>query len=229
MAASPHGEPTAADVAWQTLDEHARAILLDVADAAILAGLAGRAPERTDLTAFPPVLREPSGVFVTLFVDGALNGCRGSVMPRDPLVVGVALSAWEAAFDDPRLPSLRRRDYAALTIEISVLSPLSPMDVGSCAELTAALRRGIDGLYIVGAGRAGVFLPSVWDELPEPDDFVRHLQRKAGLQPGWWPPDMRAYRFTAAKFGRRAGRTADRPAGRTSASVSRGSSLRGRQ
>lgn len=204
MAASPHGEPTAGGTSGPDLDDQSKATLLDVAEDAILAGLGGRAPAPPALTAVPPVLREPRGVFVTLLVRGRLNGCRGTVMARDPLVAGVAFSAWDAAFDDPRLPSLQRADYAHLTVEISVLSPLSPINVSSCSELTAALRPRVDGLYILGAGRAGVFLPSVWDELPEPDDFVRHLQLKAGLQPGWWPPDMEAYRFTAIKFGRRA-------------------------
>jgi AmmeMemoRadiSam system protein A len=142
---------------------------------------------------------------VTLLVHGALNGCTGSVQAREPLGVGTAHSAWAAAFDDPRLPPLQRRDYDHLVIEISVLSPLSRINVGSHEELVAALRPGVDGLHLTGAGRAGVFLPSVWQQLPDAAEFVRRLQAKAGLPPMLWPADMRASRFTATKFGGRAG------------------------
>jgi AMMECR1 domain-containing protein len=91
-------------------------------------------------------------------------------------------------------------------IEISVLSPLREVVVGSRPELVTALRPGTDGLYLTCAHGASAFLPSVWEQLPDADEFVRHLQVKAGLPPGWWPPDMKAYRFTATKFGCRAGR-----------------------
>jgi AmmeMemoRadiSam system protein A len=206
MAASPCAEPPVQDPPGLILDERARARLLDIADAAVVAGLAGRLPGAPDLASLPPALREPCGVFVTLLVDGQLNGCSGSVGACEPIAAGTARAAWSAAFDDPRLPSLRPGDYAKLVIEISVLSPLSRMCVGSYRELVAGLRPGIDGLYLRGDGRAGVFLPAVWEKLPDADDFVRHLQIKAGLPVGGWLPQLEAYRFTATEFGRPAGR-----------------------
>ena len=205
MAASPCIEPSTPDVG-PLLDEDARSVLLGVADATVVAGLDGSFPDPPDLARLPLLLREPSGVFVTLRVSGDLNGCVGSVVARGPLAVGVARYSWAAAFDDPRLPRLRWRDYDYLLIEISVLSPLRDVVVGSRAELVAALRAGTDGLYLTCAQGASAFLPSVWEQLPDADEFVRHLQFKAGLSPGWWPPDMKAYRFTATKFGCRAGR-----------------------
>ena len=205
MAASPCIEPSTPDVG-PLLDEDARSVLLGVADATVVAGLDGSLPDPPDLATLPPVLHEPSGVFVTLRVSGDLNGCVGSVVAREPLAMGVARYSWAAAFDDPRLPRLRWRDYDHLLIEISVLSPLRDLVVSSRAELVAALRPGTDGLYLTCAHGASAFLPSVWEQLPDADEFVRHLQLKAGLSPGWWPPDMKAYRFTATKFGCRADR-----------------------
>jgi AmmeMemoRadiSam system protein A len=199
MAASPSTEILA-------LDEQARALLLDIADAAVVAGLDGLDPPPPDLDSLPPVLREPSGVFVTLLVRGELNGCVGNVSAGRPLALGVARYARAAAFEDPRLPPLHWRDYDFTEIEVSVLSPLTPIEAGSRAELLAALRPGVDGLYLSSAGRASVFLPVVWEQLPDPDDFVRQLQHKAGLAPERWPSDMAARRFTAVLFGRAAGR-----------------------
>jgi AMMECR1 domain-containing protein len=64
----------------------------------------------------------------------------------------------------------------------------------------AALRPEHDGLVIAtGAGRA-TFLPAVWDQLPDPGDFVDRLWRKAGLEPGTWPIDIRTWRYTAEEL-----------------------------
>jgi AmmeMemoRadiSam system protein A len=205
MAASPFAEPPVAQAGGLVLDGHARSLLLDIADEAVVAGFDGKLPDRPDFRSLPPALREPSGVFVTLLVGGALNGCAGIVAASEPLGTATARAAWTAAFDDPRLPQLQRCDYGDLVIEISVLSPLAGVNAASRAELVAALRPGVDGLYLWGAGRSGVFLPAVWENLPDADDFVRHLQVKAGLPLDWWPQGMKAYRFTATTFDRRAG------------------------
>jgi hypothetical protein len=42
----------------------------------------------------------------------------------------------------------------------------------------------------------------VWDQLPDPETFLDHLQLKAGLAPTRWPEGMQAWRFTTDTFGR---------------------------
>jgi AmmeMemoRadiSam system protein A len=173
--------------------------LLQIADAAIVAGLEGRAPEPPSLLDLPQSLREPRGVFVTVTVDGELNGCIGSIEAEEPLAIAVTRHAWSAAFADPRLPRLTWDDHPAMHVEVSVLSTLEPLPARTRDELLDALEPGVDGLVIDAAGRRAVFLPSVWEQLREPGMFVAQLQWKAGLRPSHWPPDMRAWRFTAEK------------------------------
>jgi AmmeMemoRadiSam system protein A len=180
-------------------------LLLDIADGAIVDGLLGGPPAALPVAVLPTALRAARGVFVTLTVDGELNGCIGSIQGVEPLGHGTARHAWSAAFADPRLPALRRVDYGQLTIEVSVLSPLEPMPAMTRSQLLDDLCPGVDGLLIAAGARQGVFLPAVWDQLPEPTMFLDHLQAKAGMQPGWWPAELRAWRFTAEKFVRRAG------------------------
>ena len=86
-----------------------------------------------------------------------------------------------------------------------MLSRLSPIPASSRSELLDQLRPGTDGLVIAAGGRQAVFLPAVWEQLPERADFLTHLELKAGFRPGWWPPGLLAYRFTADRFARRAG------------------------
>ncbi len=142
---------------------------------------------------------------MTLTVAGELNGCIGNVEGIEPLGHAVARLALSAAFDDPRLPALRPVDYPHLTIELSLLSGLSTIAAGSRADLLRALRPHHDGVVVTAGPRQGLFLPSVWEQLPSPDEFLDHLWIKAGLTPRTWPTDLRAFRFTAQAYRRRAG------------------------
>ena len=173
-------------------------LLFELADDAIRRGLDGERFVAPAVEALPEELRQPAAVFVTLEVRGQLNGCIGSIEPEDPLGVAVARRAYDAAFNDPRLPRLTRRDYDDLSVEVSVLSPMEPLDVGSEDELLAVLRPGIDGLLIESERRRATFLPAVWDDIADASTFLAHLYAKAGL-PGW-VPGLRVWRYQAEKL-----------------------------
>jgi len=179
--------------------------LLDLADGAVLEGLAGRSGQEVALHTLPERLHRRLGSFVTLTVAGELNGCIGHVEGIEPLGRDVAHLAWSAAFADPRLPALDWTDRDALTIEISILSALTPVAAGSHEQLIGRLRPAIDGLMIRSGRRQGLFLPSVWEQLPEPRTFVDQLLRKAGLPPGSWSVEMEVFRFDARKYRRHVG------------------------
>lgn len=182
------------------LDPSTASTLVDIARRSIRAGLDGHGPERPDLGALPAVLAEPRGAFVTVLVDGELNGCIGTIEATRPLAEVVAADAWSAAFRDPRLPSLRRSQLGGTEIEVTVLSEPSPIEAGSLGELLAALRPGVDGLVIEDGHRRGVFLPQVWEQLPEPADFVARLQAKAGIAVGSWSSRTCCERFTVCHW-----------------------------
>ena len=187
-------------------------LLLDIADGAVVDGLLGTPPSAPPAALLPPALRAHVGVFVTLSVDGELNGCIGSIEGVEPLAHGAARHAWSAAFADPRLPPLTRRDYERLTLEVSILSPLAAMPAGTRDDVLNDLQPGIDGLVIVAGRHHAVFLPAVWDELPEPRQFLDQLQAKAGLDRTCWPSGMHAWRFSAQVLSRRAGERPSRAA-----------------
>lgn len=178
--------------------------LFALADLGVRAGLAGQpAPEVAPETLLP-ALREPQGAFVTIEVDGELNGCIGSIVPVEPLGVAVPKLAWKAAFADPRLPALTPAEYPAAEIKVSVLTPLEPVPAGSEAELSANLEVGRDGVLIRSGAANATFLPAMWAKVPDPLMFLRHLEAKAGLRPGHWPSDMEAWRYRSTDYRRKA-------------------------
>lgn len=182
------------------LDAGDRATLLAIAEEAVRAELEGRKPQLSD--DLGPRLREPGAAFVTLKdPNGQLLGCIGTIEPIRPLAADVADDARGAAFRDPRLPALTADEFAAMSIHISVMTPIEPMEVDRFDDLRRVVRPGIDGLLIEAGRHRATFLPSVWEQLPSVDEYLEHLWRKAGLTPGTWPAGLRVARYGTIEWG----------------------------
>ncbi len=179
-----------------------RAILLEVARDSIRNGLQTGRPLRVRVEDYPEILREPGASFVTLHRDGRLRGCIGTLEAWRPLVQDVAENAFAAAFRDPRFMPLRPEELDDLHIHISVLGPPEALQFDSEEELLAQLRPGRDGLILQDGGHKGTFLPSVWEELPDPRQFLTHLKVKAGLPPDHWSDSLRVWRYGTESFDR---------------------------
>ncbi len=171
--------------------------LLQLARASIGHGLETGKPLRVHLDDFPEALTLPRATFVTLERYGQLRGCIGMLEATRPLAEDVAENAFAAAFRDPRFPSLRQDELDGLDLHISILSPAQAMAFESESDLLAQLRPGVDGLILREGYRRGTFLPSVWEQLPEPAQFLRHLKQKAGLPADYWSDSIEISRYSA--------------------------------
>jgi AmmeMemoRadiSam system protein B/AmmeMemoRadiSam system protein A len=170
--------------------------LIDIACHSIAFGLHTGGPPRlaTD-GSLAPLLASPGAAFVTLRRNGTLRGCIGSAVAARPLIVDVADHAFNAAFRDPRFPRLEWLELTGLSLSVSVLTRPEPMHFSAEADLLDQLRPTVDGLIIEDQGRRALFLPSVWDDLPDRRQFLMALKLKAGLGESHFSPDFRAHRF----------------------------------
>jgi AmmeMemoRadiSam system protein A len=144
-------------------------------------------------------LRSPAATFVTLKLDGELRGCVGSLEPRRALGDDVAHNA-RAAARDARFPPLPRARLPHLAVEVSLLSAREPLAAASEADAATMLRPGVDGIVVEYGLHCATFLPQVWENLPEPLEFLRELRRKALLPARFWHPELRLSRYTVEKF-----------------------------
>ncbi|MCW8906070.1 MAG: AmmeMemoRadiSam system protein A [Sedimenticola sp.] len=184
----------------QYLAEEDREALLEVAREAIRYGLDKHAPMPVNLSLYPDALKVTRASFVTLLKDNRLRGCIGHLEATQPVVRDVAENAFAAAFQDPRFAPLEAAELEQLEIHISLLTPAQPIDVESEHDLIAQLRPGVDGLILQEGYHRGTFLPSVWEQLPEPALFLRHLKMKAGLPGDYWSERLRVSRYTTESF-----------------------------
>jgi hypothetical protein len=157
--------------------------LLATARASIAYGLRQHGVPALAVNDVPERLLQPGASFVTLSLRGVLRGCIGSIVATRPLIEDVNCNAYAAAFNDPRFSAVSAQEIAELTLSLSILSTPRSMSYMNEEDLVAQLQPKIDGLVIAGGERRATFLPSVWDTLPRPVDFLSHLKRKAGLMP----------------------------------------------
>lgn len=148
-----------------------------------------------DLGNEPPALLNPGASFVTLKREGRLRGCIGTLEATRPLASDVLENAYAAACRDPRFPPLNTRELEDLVVSVATLGPHEPLRASTRDALLRALRPGVDGLVVRSGTRRATFLPAVWEQLPDPADFVDALWRKARLVPGSWPDQLVLSRY----------------------------------
>ncbi|MFH0908698.1 MAG: AmmeMemoRadiSam system protein A [bacterium] len=179
-----------------SLSNQSRQRLLAIAAKSIRHGLEHDEPASVKIADLPEELRATRATFVTLERRKQLRGCIGMLEARFPLGVDVANNAFSAAFRDPRFPPLTKNEMEGLDIHISILSPPEPLPCKDEQDLLAKLRPNIDGLIIADGWYHATFLPSVWEHLCDPRDFVTELKMKAGLAPDHWSKTLKVERYT---------------------------------
>jgi AmmeMemoRadiSam system protein B/AmmeMemoRadiSam system protein A len=170
--------------------------LLRIARGAIAARLGRTVPAQPGAS----WLEERRATFVTLRMGEDLRGCIGSLEPRRALGMDVAENAIAAAVSDPRFAPLGADELDRVEIEVSVLSLPSAVSFTSHTELVARLGAERDGVILICGERRATFLPQVWEQVPEAEEFLAQLKRKAGLAPDHPTERCRIQRYRVLKW-----------------------------
>lgn len=157
-------------------------------------GLDGRAAAGLE------ALERPGATFVTLTQQGRLRGCIGSLEAHRPLALDVRENALAAAFRDPRFAPLAAGEFEITRVEVSLLTAPEPLAFRDEADFMAQLRPGVDGIVFQYGRHRSTFLPQVWESLPDPQQFMQQLKRKAGLPPNFWHESVTIARYEVTKW-----------------------------
>jgi AmmeMemoRadiSam system protein A len=153
----------------------------------------GDAPEASRLQAVFVTLKNTDPLEVARL--GELRGCIGQVVPTYPLDLAVVKSALDAALHDPRFPEVEASELPRLSVEVTVLSPIVPID--SWKEI----RIGTHGIVLEKAGHRALFLPQVAVEQRWTlEETLDHLALKSGLSRGEWRSGASFSVFTGQLF-----------------------------
>uniref|UniRef100_E6QRN7 AMMECR1 n=1 Tax=mine drainage metagenome TaxID=410659 RepID=E6QRN7_9ZZZZ len=171
-------------------------ILLPIARSAIAEKFGQTIPASED----DSWLQEHRACFVTLTQRGQLRGCIGSLEAHRSLLLDVKANAQAAAFHDPRFSPLTKPELDTTEVEVSLLSVMQDMTFHNEQDALAQLRPEIDGILFEYGHYRSTFLPQVWEQLPDPSEFMAHLKHKAGLSPGFWAEGVKLSRYTVSKW-----------------------------
>jgi AmmeMemoRadiSam system protein A len=167
-----------------TLEEKKK--LLVLARQALELAVAGKKLPQIASEELTPALKAPGAAFVTLTIAGDLRGCIGSLQAFRSLVEDVREHAVDAALNDYRFPPVSDVEVPLLEIEISHLSAPQPLDYNLPQDLPAQLKANVDGVVLRDGSRSATFLPQVWQQLPDPQDFLNQLCLKMGASADLW-------------------------------------------
>lgn len=143
-------------------------------------------------------LKRKAACFVSVYVGGELRGCIGNATATGPLYQSIVENAAFAATQDYRFAPLSRHDLPRLTAEVSVLSPVRTYVPKSTQHLIEFLTEEKPGVMVEKESKRALFLPQVWESLPNPYDFLTNLCRKAGLPGTAWLKGTRYWIFTVS-------------------------------
>ena len=144
----------------------------------------------------PPVFNQLGACFVTLNINGRLRGCIGSIVAHQPLIIDLAQHAYDSAFRDNRFSPLTKEEYEKIDISISLLSPPTKMQFANEQDLLNKITPYEDGIIIRDGNHQAVYLPSVWEQIPNKVDFLNNLKIKAGLAPNHFSSTFEAFKYS---------------------------------
>ena len=145
---------------------------------------------KIDLNGYYPEnkeLLEKWACFVTLKKRNSntwnLRWCIWSIIAYRKLYEDIIDNAKNSAFKDPRFLPLSFGETKDLIVEISVLTKPKEKNFENIEDLLSFLERNKPWLIIKLFWRQATFLPSVWEEIQDAEQFLIHLIYKAWLSP----------------------------------------------
>jgi AmmeMemoRadiSam system protein A len=151
-----------------------------------------------------PWLETAGACFVTLSKNGALRGCIGSLMAHRSIKDDVIHNAQAAALHDHRFAPVTADETTELAIEVSVLT--APVLLGFANEAHALwqLQPFTDGVIfsaeVNGQHYRSTFLPQVWGQMPDVQQFMAQLKMKAGLPADFWSDSVELQTYRVQEF-----------------------------
>jgi AmmeMemoRadiSam system protein B/AmmeMemoRadiSam system protein A len=145
----------------------------------------------------PEVFQQHAASFVTLKIRGNLRGCIGSIIAHQPLITDLVYNSRNAAFHDPRFLPLTAGEFENVKIGVSLLSQPKRIRFDSEQMLLSMITPGIDGVVIKDGIFQAVYLPGVWEQLPDKREFLASLKVKAGLSPVHFSKNFEAFKFSS--------------------------------
>ena len=101
-----------------------------------------------------------------------------------------------AATRDPRFPKVTLDELKNIKIEISVLTEPKQLNFSSPDDLLSKLQPLIHGVILQTPYGSSTYLPQVWEQLPDKQEFLSRLCQKHGAPYHLWKTDHKKIKIS---------------------------------
>lgn len=123
------------------------------------------------------ILEDEKAVFVTIYKDGMLRGCIGTIEPtKENLALEIINNAVSAGVKDPRFDIIEEEELVDLIYSVDILS--KPEEISSTDELDVERY----GVIVRKEGKSGLLLPNL-DGVDSIEEQLSIALSKAGIKP----------------------------------------------
>ncbi|MBS3094426.1 AmmeMemoRadiSam system protein A [Candidatus Pacearchaeota archaeon] len=159
-------------------------ILLKLARKSIEGSFDGTIPEAE--TEIKEKFSKVTPCFVCLTKNGKIRGISGNLKANKEIFREVIEHSIKSAFHDKNFSPLKKEELSAIKIELFILNSLEQAEFDSIDELLNKINQGLSGVAIEKGYHSANFLPKVWEEISDKDEFLSVLCEKAGLPDNEW-------------------------------------------
>ncbi|MBU1074642.1 AmmeMemoRadiSam system protein A [Patescibacteria group bacterium] len=145
-------------------------------------------------------LKRKRAAFVTLTQNRNLRGCIGGLEPVLSLYEEVIDKSFSSAFRDLRFQPLSEKELGTTKIAISILTVPQSLSFNSHPDLLAKINPGKDGIVLKKDGYSATYLPGVWKEIKDKEEFLSSLCHKAGLPLNSWKWNAEILTYRTIEF-----------------------------
>ncbi len=176
-------------------------LITGIARDAIVQSFSGQTlVDKSSLIKAHPFLKKDAAVFVTLNKREQLRGCIGSLQAHRTLMDDLVSNSRSAAFKDLRFQPLKKDELGKLEVEVSILTAPEKIKYDSVDSLRRQVAVGEDGIVLEYKKQRATYLPQVWEQLTDFDDFFASLCQKAGLGQGCLSMRPEISRYQVKKY-----------------------------
>jgi AmmeMemoRadiSam system protein A len=131
-----------------------------------------------DESSLPDFREQRAGTFVTLYKNGQLRGCIGTISPvYENVLTEVINNAISSCQRDPRFRPVQKDELPFIKYSVSVLMPAEPVD---SIDLLDPQRYGV--IVTASNNRRGLLLPRL-EGIKTVHEQVYHAMAKGGIHP----------------------------------------------
>ena len=168
-----------------TLTEQDKRLLVDLARQTLSWWVTENKPPELPKGKLRGALKANLGCFVTLEKQG-LRGCIGMFDPSTSLASNVVSRAVAASTHDHRFPPVKPEELSEIHVEISVLTAPKPLPYKNPQDLLTKLVPLEHGVILKTRKGSSTYLPQVWEQLPDKEQFLSRLCFKHGALATCW-------------------------------------------